>query len=202
MHRFYISPENWNPDALTLSGSEAHHCRDVLRMTRGDKAVIFNGRGREITAEIVDLHAGQVRFRKLHESSTPLLRCHITLGQAIPKGKNMELIVQKAVETLLVLAAGSVAAQNTPVPPPARDPKACSDEQRLQAPNGAARQPSDPSNQTLSDKLERSEGVVCPPAGVDPEIAMPPPGGGLSFNSPRSVARRLDSSFTIAVNSS
>src|SRR5438552_5979185 len=98
MHRFYISPENWNPDALTLSGSEAHHCRDVLRMTRGDKAVIFNGRGREITAEIVDLHAGQVRFRKLHESSTPLLRCHITLGQAITKGKNMELIVQKAVE--------------------------------------------------------------------------------------------------------
>jgi 16S rRNA (uracil1498-N3)-methyltransferase len=97
-HRFYISPENWNPDALTLSGSEAHHCRDVLRMTRGDKAVLFNGRGREITAEIVDLHAGQVRLRKLHESQTPPLRCHITLGQAIPKGKNMELIVQKAVE--------------------------------------------------------------------------------------------------------
>ena len=77
MHRFYISPENWNPDALTLSGSEAHHCRDVLRMTRGDKAVLFNGSGREITAEIVDLDGGQVRLRKLHESSTPLLRCRI-----------------------------------------------------------------------------------------------------------------------------
>src|SRR5256885_15229610 len=76
---------------------------------------------------------------------------------------------------LLVLAAGSVAAQNTPVPPPARDPKACSDEQRLQAPNGAARQPLDPSNQTLSDKLERSEGVVCPPAGDCPEVGKPPP---------------------------
>ena len=98
MHRFYISPENWNPDALTLSGSEAHHCRDVLRMTRGDKAVLFNGRGCEITAEIVELHPGQVRFRRLHASSTPPLRCRITLGQAIPKGKNMELIVQKAVE--------------------------------------------------------------------------------------------------------
>jgi 16S rRNA (uracil1498-N3)-methyltransferase len=97
-HRFYIPPENWNPDSLTLSGSEAHHCRDVLRMTRGDRAVLFNGRGREITAEIVDVHAGQVRLRKLHESQTPPLRCHITLGQAIPKGKNMELIVQKAVE--------------------------------------------------------------------------------------------------------
>jgi len=98
MHRFYIAPHEWNRDALILSGPEAHHCRDVLRMTPGDKAVLFNGRGREITAEIVDLERGKVRLRKLHESNTPPLRCRITLGQAIPKGKNMELIVQKAVE--------------------------------------------------------------------------------------------------------
>jgi 16S rRNA (uracil1498-N3)-methyltransferase len=98
MHRFYIAPENWNPDTLTLSGPEGHHCRNVLRMKRGDKAVLFNGHGREITAEIVDLDRGEVHLRKLHESNTPPLRCRITLGQAIPKGKNMELIVEKAVE--------------------------------------------------------------------------------------------------------
>jgi len=98
MHRFYISPENWNPDALSLSGAEAHHARDVLRMKRGDRAVLFNGRGREITAEIVDLTGHEVRLRKLHETETPPLRCRIMLGQAIPKGKNMDLIVQKAVE--------------------------------------------------------------------------------------------------------
>ena len=55
IHRFYISPNEWNPDALVLNGSEAHHCRDVLRMKRGDRAVLFNGRGREITAEIFSL---------------------------------------------------------------------------------------------------------------------------------------------------
>src|SRR5205823_12773516 len=98
MHRFYISPENWNPDALSLSAGEAHHARDVLRMKRGDRAVLFNGRGREITGEIVDLGRGEIRLRKLNESETPPLRCRIALGQAIPKGKNMELIVQKAVE--------------------------------------------------------------------------------------------------------
>jgi 16S rRNA (uracil1498-N3)-methyltransferase len=98
MHRFYISPENWNPDALTLRGPEAHHARDVLRLKRGQRAVLFNGQGREITAEIVDVAKGEVRLRKLHEGETPPLRCRITLGQAIPKGKNMELIVQKAVE--------------------------------------------------------------------------------------------------------
>src|SRR5216684_2842302 len=98
MHRFYISPENWNPDALSLRDAEAHHARGVLRMKRGDRAVLFNGRGREITAEIVDLSGDEVHFRRLQETETPPFRCRITLGQAIPKGKNMDLIVQKAVE--------------------------------------------------------------------------------------------------------
>jgi len=98
MHRFYVSPENWNPDTLALSGSEAHHARDVLRMKRGEKLVLFNGRGREITAEIADFSGDEIQLRKLHEAKTPALRCRIILGQAIPKGKNMESIVQKAVE--------------------------------------------------------------------------------------------------------
>ena len=108
MHRFYIAPDQWNSDRLVLHGAEAHHARDVLRMKRGDRAVLFNGCGREITAEIVDLGCrradesgradDELRLRKLHETETPPLRCHITLGQAIPKGKNMDLIVQKAVE--------------------------------------------------------------------------------------------------------
>ena len=98
MHRFYIAPENWQPDALILTGSEAHHCRNVLRLEPADKVVLFNGQGREITAEIVSSETAEVHLRKLHDAQTPPLRCRITLGQAIPKGKNMDLIVQKAVE--------------------------------------------------------------------------------------------------------
>jgi 16S rRNA (uracil1498-N3)-methyltransferase len=98
VHRFYISPNEWDSGASALRGSEAHHARNVLRLKRGAKVVLFNGRGREITGEIVDLAHDEIRFRKLHEAETPPLRCRITLGQAIPKGKNMDLIVQKAVE--------------------------------------------------------------------------------------------------------
>src|SRR6266404_2646556 len=98
MHRFYIPLENWNPDALVLRQSEAHHARDVLRMKRGDKAILFNGEGREITAEVIELHRDEIRLRKLHETETPPFRCRITLWQTIPKGKSMDLIVHKAVE--------------------------------------------------------------------------------------------------------
>ena len=98
MHRFYVAPESWNGDAPVLTGSEAHHCRNVLRLELGDKVVLFDGRGRELTAEITSTEAAEVRLRKLHEAQTPPLRCQITLGQAIPKRKNMDLIVQKAVE--------------------------------------------------------------------------------------------------------
>jgi 16S rRNA (uracil1498-N3)-methyltransferase len=67
-------------------------------MKEGEKLVLFNGQGREITAEIINLGSDAITLRKLHEAETPPLQCRIVLGQAIPKGKNMELIVQKAVE--------------------------------------------------------------------------------------------------------
>jgi len=98
MHRFYLAPDEWHQDALVLKGAEAHHCRNVLRLEPADRVVLFNGQGREITAEIVSSNPSQINLRKLHDAQTPPLRCRITLGQAIPKGKNMDLIVQKAVE--------------------------------------------------------------------------------------------------------
>lgn len=96
MHRFYLSPDDWS--AATLAGSEAHHARDVLRLQPGARITLFDGRGREGTAEISALDSAVVHVRVLHEAITPPLRARITLAQAIPKGKNMDLIVQKAVE--------------------------------------------------------------------------------------------------------
>lgn len=41
-----------------------------------------------------------------------------------------------------------------------------------------ATQPQAPANETLSDKLEDTHGIIKPPQGVDPEMAMPPPDDG------------------------
>jgi hypothetical protein len=34
------------------------------------------------------------------------------------------------------------------------------------------------SSKSLSDKLAQSKGVICPPAGVDQDMQVTPPGGG------------------------
>jgi hypothetical protein len=56
---------------------------------------------------------------------------------------------------------------------------------RSGGPNGREVCSSAPSGSTapgtsgnLSDQLAQSNGVICPPGGVDPKIAAPPPGGG------------------------
>jgi 16S rRNA (uracil1498-N3)-methyltransferase len=98
MHRFYIAPGDWNPDSLVLRGAEAHHARAVLRLQPGGRVVVFNGRGHEITAEIGKVTRSEILLSKIHEARVPPLPCQITLAQAIPKGKHMDLIVQKAVE--------------------------------------------------------------------------------------------------------
>jgi 16S rRNA (uracil1498-N3)-methyltransferase len=96
VHRFYLSPNDWNE--LQLRGGEGHHARDVLRLQPNDRLIVFDGAGREATAEITALDARAVRLRLLQQTISPSLGARISLAQAITKGKNMDLIVQKAVE--------------------------------------------------------------------------------------------------------
>jgi 16S rRNA (uracil1498-N3)-methyltransferase len=98
MPRFYIAPGAWNIDRLTLDPSESHHCLDVLRMKKGDRTTVFDGRGHEATVEIANAARGRVDFKVLQHSKSPELACELVLGQAIPKGKNMDLIIEKATE--------------------------------------------------------------------------------------------------------
>lgn len=96
--RFYIPPANWNPDRLALAADEAHHCLDVLRMKAGDRATVFDGCGHEATVEVATVAKGSVGLKSLQQAKTAPLGAQIVLGQAVPKGKNMDLIIEKATE--------------------------------------------------------------------------------------------------------
>lgn len=98
MHRFYISPSDWRPDALALRERELHHAVNVLRLGEGDRAVVFDGEGREATVLITGVTKHEAQLKIQNSALTPPLPCRIELGQAVPKGKQIDLIVEKATE--------------------------------------------------------------------------------------------------------
>ena len=81
-----------------MDPEESHHCSHVLRLNEGDRVTVFDGAGREGQATIASTTSSRVTLKIAGTSKTPPPPCEITLAQAIPKGKNMDLIVQKAVE--------------------------------------------------------------------------------------------------------
>lgn len=98
MPRFFVPPDFWNPDQLELTGAEAHHCSHVMRLKAGDRVTIFNGFGESALVEIVDVARDRVLTRTVEKIQSVPRSCAITLAQAIPKGKNMELVIEKATE--------------------------------------------------------------------------------------------------------
>lgn len=70
--------------------------------------------------------------------------------------------------------AATASAQERPLAP--ADSKACAQEERLQPGEQAPRAPN-PTGETLSDKLARTDGVLCPP-DVDPAMRAPTPDAG------------------------
>jgi len=99
-HRFYISADTWNPEALSLEDGEARHCIEVLRCKEGDRITVFNGKGTEALVELssTDSDGKSISLKLIALNKTSRPPAFLTLGQAIPKGKNMDLIVQKATE--------------------------------------------------------------------------------------------------------
>lgn len=98
MHRFYLSPEECAGTTLTLTEREAHHAAQVLRLRRGDSASVLDGAGNQFHCRVEDVSKKNVLLAVEKKESIPPLSYNTTLIQAVPKGKLMESIIQKATE--------------------------------------------------------------------------------------------------------
>ncbi len=100
MHTFYVPPSQIDTNTATITGSEQHHLRNVLRITSGATIRIIDGRGNVYTAEILDTPTNRsssearIHTHEFHATPSPTL----TLFQGLPKNDKMELILQKTTE--------------------------------------------------------------------------------------------------------
>lgn len=99
MHRFFLPQDRWTTSNWELPEEESRHLAKVLRMREGDACIVFDGKG----------NAAETRVLSIDSPNRVILACgqlkatnasisEITLCQAIPKGGNMDLIIQKSVE--------------------------------------------------------------------------------------------------------
>ena len=98
MDRFFASASAWQEGMVSLDQDESHHCLRVMRKQLGDEIEVFDGEGCWARGVIAESEDGVVRVEVRDEGRAEERPPLITLAVAIPKGKTMELIVQKAVE--------------------------------------------------------------------------------------------------------
>ena len=98
MHRFYLPPEECRGGDLRLTGREARHASEVLRARVGDDLTILDGQGGEYLCQVESTARHEAALRLREKKTHPPLPCRVTLAQALPKGKIIESIIQKATE--------------------------------------------------------------------------------------------------------
>jgi 16S rRNA (uracil1498-N3)-methyltransferase len=98
MHRFYMPPERCAGEALRLDGREAHHALRVLRVKYGEMVAVLDGIGNEFICTVDHCSRDTVTLSVSLKNFTASSSCPVTLLVAVPKGKIIEDIIQKAVE--------------------------------------------------------------------------------------------------------
>jgi 16S rRNA (uracil1498-N3)-methyltransferase len=99
MGRRYYSHEPIERGKVTLDGSEAHHLLHVMRAQPGEPVVLFDGRGDEYDALIVQRGRSTVELAVAAKRSIDReLPWDLVLGIPLPKGERERWLIEKAVE--------------------------------------------------------------------------------------------------------
>ena len=98
MHTVYVPSTQLQGDSVTITGTEQHHLRNVLRVEPGDAIQIMDGKGNVYIATVCDTTTAETKAKILKHEFHPKARHCLALFQGIPKNRKMELILQKTTE--------------------------------------------------------------------------------------------------------
>ncbi len=83
----------------SLSSSEFHHARHVLRLRKSDKIELFDGAGRRGVAEVISISKTEMLLSAEQVLTEGPKLPEITLASAIPKYSHQESLVRMCTET-------------------------------------------------------------------------------------------------------
>lgn len=99
LHRFYISPDTDAGTEITLSGDEGHHATRVIRVQQGERVVLIDGVGREITGTVAEASRREVVVTPEQERRVPPPQIQLTLIHGwLHKDKAIESLIEHGTE--------------------------------------------------------------------------------------------------------
>lgn len=99
MSSFFIPPKAIKGKIAVISGSEAHHILDVMRLKVDDTITAFDGSGKLYQGSIIAIDFKQVKLQIDNVISVKgSLKVQLALACALPKKHKMDYIVEKATE--------------------------------------------------------------------------------------------------------
>ena len=98
MTRFFVNPDELQPDFLVLTGENAQHAK-VLRIKCGEEVLVCDGQGAEAVCTVSDVSPGQMSLvvKKRQESASEAA-VKVSVYMAFSKGDKLEHVIQKATE--------------------------------------------------------------------------------------------------------
>lgn len=98
MTRFFVKPEELQPDFMVLTGENAAHAK-VLRLKCGEEVLVCDGQGCECLCAVSDVSDGQISLVVKHrQESESEAKVRVSVYMAFSKGDKLEHVIQKATE--------------------------------------------------------------------------------------------------------
>ena len=117
MRYFFIEQSEVNNQTPVISGSDAKHVKNVLRLKPGDKIGLFDGNGFEYEARIVTLLPDSIKVSILSRSpSLAESPVQITVAQALLKDRKMDGLIRQLTELGISKWVPFIAKRSVPRP--------------------------------------------------------------------------------------
>lgn len=118
MRRFFIEDMDEGAKTVRITGGEFTHLKKVLRLSKGSRVALFNGKGAEIcgTVETVGRDYAEIKAegRSTVQRESPL---RVVILQGLLKSDKPEFIIQKATELGAACVTFYTTARTVPLAP-------------------------------------------------------------------------------------
>ena len=95
--RFFVS--NIQNDHVSISDTQVHHIRNVMRLDVGDRLTLFDGQDHQAFAEIESISRSEVALRIIDRQEVSCeLASAIHIGMPLPKSERVRFLIEKLTE--------------------------------------------------------------------------------------------------------